>query len=86
MHPLIVPTLFYSTLFNGKPHSLMHPDSDHHLDSVAHIMNGCKTYKGLYTTPCDHIVDFMATAVSAVLLRDASGHKMCSVTSLTPLI
>ena len=57
------------------PHCIMHSDSDHHLESVAHIVNGCTMYRGLYTARHDRIVDLTASTVKDVLPENVTMYK-----------
>ena len=49
------------------PFCLNHPDSQHHLESIAHITNGCHAYKQLYIARHDRIVDIVSDAVRNIM-------------------
>jgi len=52
----------------------MHSNSDH-LESVAHIVNGCNMYKGLYTARHDRIVDLIASAIQDIFPKNMPMYK-----------
>lgn len=47
---------------NHHPHSIVYSDSGQHLESGAHIVNGCKAYRSLYPAGHDRTVDLIAAA------------------------
>ena len=54
---------------------MMHSDSGRQLDSVAHIVNGCTMYKGLYITRHDQIVNLIANTVEEVFTENVIMYK-----------
>lgn len=58
-----------------NPFCLNHQDSEQHLESTAHITNGCSAYKNLYIARHDRIVDIVSDAVRQILPSSAAMHK-----------
>jgi hypothetical protein len=47
----------------------------HQLESVAHIVNGCTMYKGLYIARHDRLVDLISSNVKEVFLENVTMYK-----------
>ena len=58
-----------------NPFCLNHPDSQQHLESIAHITNGCHAYKHLYIARHDRIVDIVSDAVHNTVPSSAAMYK-----------
>ena len=52
-----------------------HQDSQYHLESTAHITNGCHAYKDLYIARHDRIVDIVSDAVHNIMPASAALYK-----------
>ena len=79
----VLPTKYNLALWypaNHQPHCIMHTNSTQHYESVAHILNGCNMYKGLYIACHDRIVDLIASSVN-VIYPNASVYKHSCVMS-----
>ncbi len=64
----VLPTKCNLSLWFPSTHStlcLLH-DPPQHLESVAHIMNSCSSFKGLYTARHDRLVDLIAAQIPCV--------------------
>ena len=62
-----------------EPFCLNHQDSQHHLESTAHITNGCHAYKHLYIARHDRIVDIVSDAVRSIVPASAVMYKHARV-------
>ena len=49
--------------------------SGHQLESVAHVVNGCTMYKGLYIARHDRLVDLISSNVKEVSLENVTMYK-----------
>ncbi len=64
----VLPTKYNLSLWFPSTHSplcLLH-DPPQHLESVAHIMNSCSSFKGLYTARHDRLVELFAAQIPCV--------------------
>src|SRR4029434_7334550 len=60
----VLPTKYNLALWypnTHHPHWIMHSNPNQHLESIAHIVNGCSKYKELYTARHDRIVDLISS-------------------------
>src|SRR4029434_10093288 len=57
------------------PHCIMHSNPNQHLESIAHIVNGCNKYKGLHTARHIRIVDLISSTVKGVFPPNVSMYK-----------
>ena len=63
--------LWYPT--HHHPHCIMH--SGHQLELVAHVVNGCTMYKGLYIARHDPLVDLISSNVKEVSPENVTMYK-----------
>ena len=74
----VLPTKYNLALWypnTHHPHCIMHSNPNQHLESIAHIVNGCNKYKGLYTARHDRIVDLISSTVKGVFPPNVSMYK-----------
>ena len=72
----VLPTKYNLALWypaHHHPNCIMH--SGHQLESVAHVVNGCTMYKGLYIARHDRLVDLISSNVKEVSLENVTMFK-----------